>query len=193
MMSVNRVDYSASDKRLFNRILSGIRKGRYQCIGKGSARIVYDLENGYVVKKARNIKGMAQNKVEYMISLNEDSDILARVVKASENYDYLIMEKADQVESITYVWDYFRVRNNDELYRYYALKEMILKYNLLPKDFGKESTWGKLNGRPVIIDYGFTYQVSKRFYSSLLRLNRVSPRTSERTPSGPGKRLKTRE
>ena len=46
-----------------------MRQGNYIYIGSGSSRNVFDLGNGYVMKVAKNIAGIAQNKSEYRISL----------------------------------------------------------------------------------------------------------------------------
>ncbi|HHX11997.1 MAG TPA: hypothetical protein GX731_04185, partial [Clostridiales bacterium] len=45
----------------FDSIIMNIGKGNYQFIGSGSGRRVYDLGNGYVVKVAKNNRGIAQN------------------------------------------------------------------------------------------------------------------------------------
>ena len=38
------------------------------------------------------------------------------------------------------------------------------KYKLLLGDFEKASSWGIIKGRPVIIDYGFTRYVERKYY-----------------------------
>jgi len=62
----------------FNEISLNIKRRYYKFIGIGSGRIVYDLENGYVVKVANNNKGIAQNKTEYKISLSDNTNLFAR-------------------------------------------------------------------------------------------------------------------
>lgn len=148
----------------FHQISSDIYDGIYPKIGKGSGRVVYDLRNGMVVKEALNKKGYAQNEVEYQISSIDDSGLFAKVIKVSDGYRYLIMEKADRVKSITFVWDYFDARNNKELYRNRELKDISNKYHLLLQDLGRSANWGRIGGRPIIIDYGFTTQVRRKYY-----------------------------
>ena len=46
-------------------ILYGIECGMYRYIGAGSAREVYDLDNGFVIKVARNIKEQIEDEVQY--------------------------------------------------------------------------------------------------------------------------------
>ena len=142
-----------------------IRKKTYKYIGFGSGRIVFDLGNGYVVKAAKNKKGLAQNKAEYEIGLINRSDIFAKVLQASEDYKFLIMEKAEKINSITEVWKCYNVKSNREFFQLKEIKDISLKYALLLPDLSRSANWGKINGRPVIIDYGFTKIVRKRYYS----------------------------
>ena len=88
----------------FNDIMFGLRNGRYVYIGSGSSREVYDLENGYVVKVAKNKAGIEQNRAEYYISANDSSGIFAKVIEASNDYGLLIMRKAKKIKDIRFVW-----------------------------------------------------------------------------------------
>lgn len=148
----------------FKQIVSKIRKRSYKCIGSGSGRRVFDLGNGYVVKVAKNIRGIAQNEAEYNISSMTDSHLFAKIPCVSEKYGLLIMEKAESIRDISYVWKYFNVKSNRELLQVEELKDISSKFNLLLADFGRSVNWGKINGRPVIIDYGFTQKVRKKYY-----------------------------
>ncbi|MEL7657803.1 MAG: hypothetical protein AAGU75_18065 [Bacillota bacterium] len=154
--------YEIDQDDYFKKISFYISNGSYKLIGKGSARSVYDLENGRVVKIARNIKGIAQNMVEYNIDLNDDTGLFADVRAVSEDFHYLVMDKANEISDISYVWDYYNVRNNHELYQ--KIGYISSKYNLMLRDLGRAVNWGQIDGRPVIIDYGFTRQVSRRYY-----------------------------
>ena len=149
----------------FELIRLNIKKNIYRLIGSGSGRNVFDLENGYVVKVAKNRRGFAQNKAEHQIALNNDSTVFAKILQVSEDFELLIMEKADKVESISEVWRYFHVKSNSELYHLEELKHISAKYDLILKDLGRPVNWGKINERPVIIDYGFTRRVKNKYYS----------------------------
>lgn len=158
----NKTDIIKVDR--FERILSGIQRGAYNIIGIGSGRIVYDLENGYVAKTAMNYRGMAQNQAEYNISINDHSGIFARVTGVTEDFDLLLMEKAEKIRRISSVWEYFKVESNSELFQTTQLQDIAKKHDLLLIDFARASSWGKINGHPVIIDYGFTRKVKRRYY-----------------------------
>ena len=149
----------------FKQISSDICRGVYKCIGKGSGRTVFDLGNGYVVKAARNQRGIAQNKVEYKIALADDSGIFANIPTVSEGFGFLIMEKADRIKDISYVWNHFNVKNNHELY--HKLQDITSRHDLLFADLARVVNWGQINGKPKIIDYGFTREVRRRFYLPL--------------------------
>lgn len=149
---------------VYNIIMSNIRRGYCRYIGSGSGRDVFDLGNGYVAKVAKNRAGIAQNKCEYRISAKDNSDLFAKAIKISNNYDLLIMEKADEINDISYVWRYFNVTSKRELFNLKEIQNLKRKYNLLLGDFARESSWGIINGRPVIIDYGFTAEIRARYY-----------------------------
>ncbi|WP_315078908.1 hypothetical protein [uncultured Clostridium sp.] len=149
---------------MFNRIMFNIRRGYYRYIGSGSSRDVFDLENGYVIKVAKNRAGIAQNKSEYNISYYDNSGLFAKVVDVSNNFDLLIMEKADEIYDISDVWEYFDVRGNRGLFSLEELKNVLRHYDLLLNDLKRESNWGMIDGRPVIVDYGFTREVYTRYY-----------------------------
>lgn len=149
---------------LFNKIMFDIRRGYYKYIGSGSCRDVFDLGNRYVAKVAKNRAGIEQNKCEYIISSNDNSDLFAKVARVSNDYYILIMEKADQINDMSYVWRYFNVTNKYEMFNLDEMLNLRSKYNLLLGDFNRKSSWGIINGRPVIIDYGFTAEIKERYY-----------------------------
>lgn len=148
----------------FKQISKNISSGAYKYLGKGSGRIVYDLGNGYAVKVARNAKGIGQNKAEYKIAVNDNSGLFAHIQIVSEDFKYLIMDKADKISSMAFVWKYFGVGCNKQFYKLKELKEACSKYGVLPWDLGRSVNWGQINGKPVVIDYGFTWEVRRRYY-----------------------------
>ena len=59
---------------------------------------------------------------------------------------------------------YYKVKNVRELYHLKELQEISHDFNLVLKDLGRGSNWGQIDNRPVIIDYGFTMEVRKKYY-----------------------------
>ncbi|HKM34581.1 MAG TPA: hypothetical protein VJY54_07545, partial [Lachnospiraceae bacterium] len=109
----------------FNIITSNIREEKYRYIGSGSGRRVFDLENGYVVKVAKNIKGIAQNKVEYQISLEDHTNLFAKITYVADDFQLLIMEKAELIQNISEVWKYFDVKNKSEFLQLESIKHIL--------------------------------------------------------------------
>ncbi len=146
-------------------IISHLSEGAYPPLGIGSGRRVYDLGNGAVLKVARNAKGYAQNQVESVISEMDDSDLFAKVLFISSDNCYLIMEKADPVSDFSDIRSYFHVKTNRGLFQLGNFQYIPHKYNLLPADLCRPVNWGLIHGRPVIIDYGFTRRIRRKYYS----------------------------
>ena len=148
----------------FNDIMFGIRSGRYMYIGSGSSRRVYDLGNDYVVKIAKNDAGIEQNRAEYYISSEDYFGIFAEVSGVSNDYRMLVMRKAKKIKDIRSVWNYFNAEDKYEFRHSKQMQRLKEKYRLLLGDFEKTSSWGIIDGRPVIIDYGFTRYVQRKYY-----------------------------
>ena len=148
----------------FEQMVTNLMRKDYKYINSGSGRLVFDLGNGYVVKVSKNRKGLAQNEAEYRIASKDDTHLFARVLDISEDFKYLIMEKAEKIKSISYVWHYFNVKSNRRLYRIEELRDIACRNNLILLDFGRSANWGKVNDKPVIIDYGFTKEVKEKYY-----------------------------
>lgn len=150
-------------------IMFSLMKGRYKKIGEGSSREVFDIGNGFVVKVAKNEAGLMQNEAEYKISRYDKSGIFAPIVNKCRNNLMLIMEKADYIEDISLVWNYFGVQDKWDFYRHPSIRRLEKKYNLLLGDLNRPSSWGIINGRPMIIDYGFTRGVKEAYYDDNAR------------------------
>lgn len=148
----------------FKYIIKNLNQNKYRLIGSGSGRHVYDLDNGYVVKVAKNKRGFVQNKAEYQIASSNHSPVFAKIVAVSDDFECLIMEKADRIMSFSVIFQYYHVRNYRELFRLDEFKDFPKKYNLLFADLRRRSSWGLVKGKPVIIDFGFTREVS-RYYT----------------------------
>lgn len=148
----------------YESILYEIAQGNYRYIGSGSARRVFDLGNGYVIKIAKNDKGLAQNQVEFMISNKDDSGLFARVMDMSSNGRYLIMERAGHVYDIREVFDYFNVRSERYFLHLTEIQKIVSKYDLVKADLLRPTSWGSIRREIVIIDYGFTHQVRANYY-----------------------------
>lgn len=148
----------------FDKIKLNLRKGNYRYIGSGSGRLVYDLGNGYVIKVAKNRRGIAQNEVEHKIASEDRSELFAKIIKVSEDNSILVMEKAERIRRFSDILRYFAVKNSRELFQLDEINYIFPKYNLLQGDLYRLSNWGMVKDRPVIVDYGFTREVKRKYY-----------------------------
>lgn len=148
----------------FIEIKKKMKDNTLKILGYGSGRKVYDLDDGYVVKYAKNRRGLAQNKAEYSISLELDSEYFAKIVNCSEDFSMIIMVKAEKVNRLKDVRKYYQVKNNMQLKNIEDIKNACAKYRIHFNDFTRAANWGYIDGRPKIIDYGFTIEVKKRYY-----------------------------
>ncbi len=161
-------------------------------VGRGSSRIVFKLPANKVIKIARNLKGMAQNKAEIDISGDGFSnEIIAKVFDHDINGSWLEAEFASPLtehasifkEIMGFRFDEFALqiqnwsttsfkRKNDQIAGtdlFSHATDLINNYNLPWQDLVRKSSWGivERNGQkiPVIIDYGLTQEVYEKFYS----------------------------
>ena len=141
-----------------------LRNGIYKYIGEGSSREVYDLNNEYVLKVAKNKAGLAQNRSEYKIYKKDNSKLFANILYASDDYNFIIMRKAKKVHDISDVWNYFNVSSKFEFYNLSFIRRLRNKYNLILADLNRPSSWGIIDKKYVIIDYGFTIDVKEKHY-----------------------------
>lgn len=155
-------------------------------IGQGSSRTAYLMSSRYVLKIARNEKGIAQNEAEIDVYTNPTSKpIVSKIHNFDPEFKWVIADLVrpfktsnkqdeDEFENGTGIsWDDF----------YYELKAEIEKKDvdlshftqvviatmeandLLFGDVANMDHWGKTpDGKVVLLDYGFTNEVWKKHY-----------------------------
>ena len=122
------------------------------------------MGSGYVAKAAKNRRGYAQNEVEFHISLIDSSGLFAGVVDASPDLSIIIMEKAEPIYHLSAVLRHYRVKNNRQLYLIPQIRKAMIQHKLEFADICRVQNWGMIRGRPVIVDYGFTKSVNRKYY-----------------------------
>lgn len=91
---------NASGKQRFSAMVTAAEGLGLNMIGAGSSRIVYDLGGDFVLKLARDEKGLAQNELEAFAGRDPQVDrIVAKVKDSSEEYGWLVSQKAVQLVS----------------------------------------------------------------------------------------------
>lgn len=124
------------------------------CLGEGSSRVVYALNNKCVIKIATSKAGLAQNRAEAKISNHPKAKArVARVLRADPNFDWIIAERVDKCLS-------GHAHRTDSTYT----TESCFNYGF-GVDFNlHEIEVGILNGRKVATDYGGTKLIIKDYY-----------------------------
>lgn len=139
-----------------------LKNNEYKRLGSGSSRIVYDLNDGNVIKVAKNDKGFDQNMVEY--TLFNSNNYFATVVDASTNYKYLIMTKADRIlRGPKQLRTAHNCKTDNELRE--KLFNFAVDYDLIIGDLMKPSSWGIFGNTPLLVDFGLTDSVYYTHYS----------------------------
>ncbi|WP_024834213.1 hypothetical protein [Ruminiclostridium josui] len=148
----------------FDEIINNLKKNNYKLIGSGSCRNVYDLGNGYVVKVAKDIRGILQNETEHSIYQTCKSDFFAEIAAASENHKYLIMVKAKKITDIRTVLRYYKVHSISDLIKRPLFAEDIESKKIGSSDLKRASSWGMVNDVPLLIDYGLNQSTYNKYY-----------------------------
>ena len=159
-------------------------------LSSGSSRIIYVTPDKEVLKLAKNERGIAQNFAEGNPKMV--SKFINKTLKADKNgywktspYLEKITEKEfekmmdfsfkDFGEALSYGLkepdsakkkkpDNFDTIAKSDLY-----KEIVRcgkEHHLLPGDLGRVSSWGRIDGYPILLDAGLTSAIYKKFYTS---------------------------
>lgn len=148
----------------FDELRKKVKNKEYKLIGSGSSRLVYDLNNGYVLKVAKDIRGLNQNEAENKIYQSCKSTFFAEIIEVSENNVFLVMPKAKKIKNINTVLKYYKKRNIQALLLDTLLDEDIGANSIGKGDLKRASNWGIIDGVPLIIDYGLTKSIFKKYY-----------------------------
>lgn len=164
-------------------------------IASGSGRVVYDINDQYVLKVAKNEKGIAQNEVEINISsYNDTRDIVTKVLDSDDNNTWVIVEKGKKLTERRFkeivgfdfkLLDYalknqFGGNHYDvpldvfENEFYIELADLISNYKANFFDLGRLSSFGEVirYGKPTVVavDYGLNDEVYMSYYDRARRI-----------------------
>ncbi len=150
----------------------------YKLLNKGTGRYVYDINNEYVLKLAKNNKGIEQNKTEINISKSgKYNDITANVVEFDDNGLYLIQQKAYrlteqgfkditglQLQGFLYYLRHDRKWDGENIKFYNKVNSLVNEFELDRFDITNENSWGIINNNVVIVDYGLDMNTARKLY-----------------------------
>lgn len=132
-------------------------KENFKYLGEGISRIVYAIDDNYVIKLSKGIEGKYQSNVEKHIYNNVNDYFktylcpivwfkpgMMVMLRAKPLKNHIHHRKVDLSKIIT-----DRDCKSD-------MKMMADTFGLLYADIKAKSSWGILEGRPVLVDYGCT-------------------------------------
>jgi len=121
-------------------------------IGEGSGRKVYDLGNGYVLKEPYSETGLQQNETELHVYNNaiQFREYLCPTFKGNDHCNTMI-----KVDLIT-LEEFNLIKTNPKIIE--VLSYLYENFGL-NDDINHYKSWGKLNGKYVLLDYGYTNEL----------------------------------
>lgn len=156
-------------------------------LGEGSSRTAFQINDDLIIKIAHNDKGIAQNKVEMSPGVQREcvncclvADAQGRWIIFRDTED-LTEKKFKELVGFsfnTFMNSLFYSMNNEsdrwseprdfnEIQKnslFLCLANIIFKNQLLIGDLDKISSWGLLNGKPVIRDAGLDKETFNEYY-----------------------------
>lgn len=162
---------SPSDSELFEKIFSMTKtdiERTYQYLGEGAGRTVYAINKRYVIKLSKSKGGDKQCETEDYIFKNAPPYLkkyLCPVIWYKD--DMCIMKRANSLvknneDKHKNIFRLFGISVDDPFYK--KINKLVDIFDLLYGDVKSLSSWGLLDGRLVLIDYGCTYKIYKEYF-----------------------------
>jgi hypothetical protein len=162
-------------------------------LASGSSRIVYKIDDKRVLKLAKNPKGLDQNGAEADWYVNQNfGDIISKVLESDDDDRWVVSEYARKITKSRFkqllgvpieqfyawlikyhgrksIWDpELDPKVNeylDENEFAEQLSQLVGEMDIQIGDFGRISSYGEIDGRLVITDYGLTRNVWDTHYN----------------------------
>ena len=139
----------------------------YEYIGEGSGRTVYALNKRYVIKLSKSKGGDKQCEMEEYI-FNNAPRYLKKYLSPVIWYrdDMIIMKSATSlVKNGEYkhknIFRHLGISVDDPFFK--KINKLVDIFDLLYGDVKSLSSWGLLDGQLVLIDYGCTNKIYKKY------------------------------
>lgn len=156
-------------------------------LSSGSSRVIYTMPGGKeVMKLAKNDRGVAQNIAESKVkskyvnkTTKSDPDGVWKLSPFLEKVTEKEFEKMvdcsfeDFGEAVRYGLrdissnDIKKPKNFENVEKLEIYKEIISvakKHDLMPGDLARISSFGKIDGHPIILDAGLTREIYDKYY-----------------------------
>ncbi|MDD3223832.1 MAG: hypothetical protein PHX70_03835 [Clostridium sp.] len=143
-------------------------KKEYEFLGQGASRIAYGIDDNYVIKISKNRTGKYQCKTEHFIYNDlkpEYKKYFCPVIWYKPGM--IAMMRANSFTKILgikhgSIFDYTTIKRNSVFFK--NIKKIASHYDLLYPDIKTISSWGILDDKPVLIDYGCTNSLYDRYF-----------------------------
>ncbi len=150
-------------QKIYNMSNKEIRNN-FKYLGEGISRIVYGINDFYVIKLAKGIDGKYQNNVERYIYNNVNDyfrDYLCPIVWFRPGM--LVMLRAEPLKNSPHYGNVnlSKIIRDRDCKR--DIKLLADTFELLYEDLTARSSWGILYNRAVLVDYGCTEKFNMRY------------------------------
>lgn len=150
----------ASDKHIISR--------SYEFLGEGASRAVYGIDENFVVKIAKNKTGFYQCDTEnhiYSSIQEQNRKYFCPVIWYKKGM--IFMRRAIPLTAILNrkrgcIFDYTNIKRDSAFFK--NIKKIAKHYDLLYPDVKSITSWGTLDDRPVLIDYGCTNELYDYYF-----------------------------
>ncbi|GIM27663.1 hypothetical protein CPJCM30710_03290 [Clostridium polyendosporum] len=144
-------------------------ENKYTFLGEGIARKVYALDDNYVLKVAKNDDGYYQNFVEnyvYSHSNKHLKNYLCPIIYYSPKI--LIMKRAIPLKSLLKITrsDFMVILKQKNMLN--DMHELIDRFLLYSNDIFTPRSWGIIDNKYYLIDYGCTNDLGDEYYDMIL-------------------------
>lgn len=175
-----------SEAKDFDKRIS-VAEEKLDRIGEGSSRVVFLLSDDLILKIAKDVKGLAQNKEETKPELQ--TKITNKVIASDSEGKWIIQRFANKInkkrfEEITGVsFDdlgktlYYKFNNESDNWKkpkdynlviespiFNELMSLVACNDLQIGDLTRIESWGEIDGSPVILDFGLSRDIYDKFY-----------------------------
>lgn len=142
---------------------------KYTFLGEGIARRVYALNDDYVIKVAKNDDGYYQNFVEHYVYSNANKNLkkyLCPIVYYSPKI--ILMKRAKPLKSFLKInrSDFMVILKRTNMID--DMNELIDRFLLYPNDIFTPRSWGMIDDKYYLIDYGCTSDTGDAYYDMIL-------------------------
>lgn len=162
-------------------------KEHWKLLGEGSSRTAFEIDEKLIIKVAYNEKGIAQNKVEMDPKAQRPCTLPMVMADAEGKWIILVntepLKKEEFKQCIGFGFEqfmnalFYKFNNESDQWSppkdyeeieenslFNCLSDLIFKTDQQIGDIDKISSWRKLDGKPVLADYGLSRDVFHDYY-----------------------------